>query len=124
MPSERPAEDVLSEAADVIDGALADAAVQENSDGRLLDLDTGQYLIYAEVGMVELVNDVGQVGTYATLTVTSAPLDKLLDEEAWVENPPYIIGSIAALTLLTQQLQSALGYAQDPTPIPNNQENN
>lgn len=118
-----PSEDVLAEAADVVDGALAEAAVIENSDGRLLDLGTAQYIVYAEIGMVELVNDVGQTGIYTTLTVTHAPLDQLLNEDEWVTTT-YVIGSIASLTLITQQLQSALGYAQDPTPIPNNQENN
>ncbi len=78
----RPAEDVLSEAAAVIDEQLADDAVRED-EGELIDLDTARFFVYGKVGLIELANDDGAVGTYATLKLTSCGLEEILDEDKW-----------------------------------------
>ncbi len=120
MTDEPDSETLMQNVGEIMDAAMAQEAVEENSDGRLLNLDTAEYIVYAEVGMVELLNDAGQSGIYTTVTLTHASLDNLLDEDSYKEST-FILGSIASLTLLSQQLQSALGYASDPTPA---QENN
>jgi hypothetical protein len=99
--------------------ALMGQALTENL-GMLLDFDNDRFIIYAEVGVVELETDEGQPGKFVALTLTSAPLYDLHDEGQW-EKSTYVFGASAALEIAAGQLQIALEYAVDPSPAKENQ---
>lgn len=86
-------------------------AVEENSDGRLLDLDTVRYWIYSEVGVTDLENNEGALGYFATVELVSALLTDLESEDAW-EPATYVIGSEESLKLIINQLTTALNHIQ------------
>tara|TARA_R110002126_G_scaffold72025_2_gene180238 strand:- start:1041 stop:1355 length:315 start_codon:yes stop_codon:yes gene_type:complete len=101
---------------DEIQDLRIDALVEQAD---TLDMDTAQYIVFAEAGAVSLQNDEGEEGTFATLAITSAPLYDILDEDKWTTQT-YVFATSYALEEIAGQLSLALEFVTDPTAQENN----